>query len=465
MTTAASEPFSSPYSNTRQNLIVGALAFAGMGGSFMQTIMIPIQGELPRLLDAPANDTAWVITATLLAGSVCTPIAGKLGDMFGKRKMALIMLALIIVGCLTCLFSSSLPMLILGRTLQGAGMGVIPLGISMLRDVLDARKLGTSIALVSATLGVGGAIGLPLSAYVTQHFDWHMLFVMAAVISTVSLLLMATIVPATKTRAGGRFDLPGAIGLAIGLVGILVAVSQGNRWGWTSTATLTSAAVGIVAFIIWGWHEMRVINPLVDLRVSVRPAVLMTNLASVAMGFALFSSSIAFPQLLGLPVEAGGLGIELLQASIVLMPSGLAMLAMSPIAGRLSRVVGSRVLLIVGAGIIAFAYLLCVVLELNYWLIPIINGIIGIGIGLGYAAMPALIMSAVPRNETGAANGLNALMRSLGTTGASAIVGAILASSTGHATASFSLVFMLGFIAAALCAIIGCFIPKSAHAG
>ncbi|MHA6692927.1 MFS transporter [Devosia sp. A449] len=464
MNIAAHETFASPYSNARQNLIVGALAFAGMGGSFMQTILIPIQGELPRLLDAPAGDTAWVITSTLLAGSVCTPIAGKLGDMFGKRKIALILMALIVLGCMICLFSTGLPMLIVGRTLQGVGMGVIPLGISMLRDVVDPRKLGTSIALVSATLGVGGAIGLPLSAYVTQNFDWHMLFVVAGAISTISLVLMATIVPNTTVKAGGRFDLLGAIGLVIGLVGVLLAVSQGNRWGWTSVSTLTSVGVGVLAFAAWAWHELRVNNPLVDLRVSARPAVLLTNLASIAMGFALFSSSIAFPQLLGLPIASGGLGVDLLLASIVLMPSGLAMLAMSPIAGRLSLRVGPRFLLIAGASVIAFAYLLCVVFQLNFWLIALINTIIGVGIGLGYAAMPALIMSAVPRNETGAANGLNALMRSLGTTSAAAIVGAILAGATaGNQTGSFAIVFILGFLAAALCATIGCFIPKSAN--
>lgn len=462
MQIAAPDAFSSPYSNARQNLIVGVLAFAGMGGSFMQTILIPIQGELPQLLDAPANDTAWVITTTLLAGAISTPIAGKLGDMFGKRKIALILMALIVLGCVICALSSGLPTLIVGRALQGAGMSVVPLGISMLRDVLEPRKLGTAIALVSATLGVGGAIGLPLSAIVIQNFDWHMLFVMAATISSISFVLMATIVPNTPTRAGGRFDLLGAIGLAIGLIGVLLAISQGNRWGWSSVPTLVSIGVGAVAFAIWAWHEMRVENPLVDLRVSAKPAVLLTNLASVAMGFALFSSSIAFPQLLGLPISAGGLGIDLLIASVVLMPSGLAMLAMSPVAGRLSRRVGPRVLLIAGACVIAFAYLLCVVLHLNFWLIALINTIIGIGIGLGYAAMPALIMSAVPRHETGAANGLNALMRSFGTTCAAAVVGAILAgSSASDPAGAFATVFVLGLLAAALCAAIGFFIPTS----
>ncbi|UQN13826.1 MFS transporter [Gulosibacter sp. ACHW.36C] len=179
------------------------------------------------------------------------------------------------------------------------------------------------------------------------------------------------------------------------------------------------------------------------------------------MGFALFSSSIAFPQLLETPVAAGGLGLDLLPASLVLVPSGLAMLAMSPIAGRIERSVGSKPLLIAGAIVLTVAYLICVFVRLHVWTIAVVNTVIGVGVGLGYASMPALIMGAVPRNETGAANGLNTLMRSFGTTVASAVVGAIIAASAGEdVTSSYSLVFLLGLIAAAVCAAIARFIPR-----
>jgi MFS family permease len=450
----------SPYSKARQNAVVAVLAFAGMGASFMQTILIPIQGQLPDLLGAPAADTAWVITVTLLAAAVATPIAGKLGDMYGKRKIAVVLMSLLVVGSFVCAVSDGLTAMIVGRALQGTGMGVIPLGISLLRDVVDSKRRGTSIALVSATLGVGGAIGLPISAIVTENFDWHMLFVFATVVAVIALVLIVAVVPSAGVRTGGKVDVVGALGLAVGLVGVLLAVSQGNTWGWTSAATLTSAGVGLVALALWTWYELRVTNPLVDLRVSVRPSVLATNLASVAMGFAMFSSSIAFPQLLELPTEVGGLGKSLLSASLVLMPSGLAMLAMSPVAGRIERSHGPRPLLIAGASIIAVAYLFCVLVPLEAWHIAVVNTVIGIGIGLGYASMPALIMGAVPRSETGAANGLNTLMRAIGTTGASAIVGAILAGTAGSdVTSSFTTVFVMGLCAAVVCAVLGFLIP------
>jgi len=455
----------SPYSRTRQNLTVAALAFAGMGSSFMQTILMPIQGALPNLLDAAPEDTAWVITVTLLVAAVSTPIVGKLGDMFGKRLVAIILMAIMITGSLVCAMSQGLVPLIIGRGLQGMGTGVIPLGISMLRDIVDSRRLGTSVALVSATLGVGGAMGLPVSALVVQNLEWHMLFVFASVLSTLALLFIVAVVPKSPVKTGGRVDIVGAIGLAITLTGLLLAISRGNSWGWTSTPTLICLAVGLVTLVLWTLYELRVTNPLVDLRVSVKPAVLMTNLASVAMGFALFSSSVAFPQLLQLPVASGGMGLDLLSASLFLMPAGLAMLAMSPIAGRVSRTVGPRPLLVAGALVIATAYSVCVFMPLGAFHIGFANGVIGIGIGLGYAAMPALIMNAVPRSETAAANGLNTLMRSLGTTVAAALVGSILDASAGSGSAgSFTIVFAMGLVAAAVCAGLGMLIPRDGAA-
>lgn len=450
----------------RSGLVIAVLAFAGMGASFMQTILLPIQAELPALLGASREDTAWVITITLLAGAICTPIAGKLGDMFGKRRIALVLLALLVAGSVLAAATSTVVPMIVGRGLQGVGMGVIPLGIAILRDVLPPKRLGSAIALVSATLGVGGALGLPISAFVTENYDWHLLFWVAAGIGAVSFALFLIVVPASTLRTGGRFDLPGAIGLALGLAGVLLAVSKGNEWGWLSVPTLALFLGGVLVLLLWGWLELRRENPLVDLRVSARGAVLMTNLASIAMGFALFASSIVFPQLLQLP-EGAGLGLSLLQASFVLMPSGLAMLAMSPVAGRLEHRFGPKPLLIAGAVIIALAYLVAAFVPLQVWHVLVINTVIGVGIGLGYAAMPTLIMRAVPASETGSANGLNTLMRSLGTSIAAAVIAAILAASATPvggvplpSADGFQLALLLGLLASVLCAIIAVCIPK-----
>ncbi|WP_173924215.1 MFS transporter [Agromyces sp. Marseille-P2726] len=448
--------------------IVAVLAFAGACSSFMFTIVVPIQADLPELLDESRVASAWVVTVTLLTAAVTTPIAGRLGDLYGKRRIVLALIAVLIVGSVIAGASTSLPVLLVGRALQGAVTGVVPLGIAILRDHLHEDRIGGAVALVSATLGFGGALGLPVSALIAENADWHLLFWASAVLGLVLFVLIASVVPVSTLRAPGRLDVPGVIGLSIGLSGVLLAIAQGNAWGWTSPATLGFGLGGMAVLVVWGWYELRVADPLVDLRVAARPPVLITNLASIAMGFAFFSSNVNLPQLLELPVASGvGLGLSLLAASIVLMPAGLVMMGMSPVAARLNRRFGGKSLLVSGAGAIIVAYSLALVASTQVWQIMLVNAVIGVGIGLGYAAMPILIMHAVPATETGAANGLNALMRSLGTSGAAAVMGAVLAATAVEfeglqvpTRAGFDLTFTIGLIAAVVAAVLGLLIPK-----
>jgi MFS family permease len=174
-----------------------------------------------------------------------------------------------------------------------------------------------------------------------------------------------------------------------------------------------------------------------------------------------------FPQLLALPTVAGGLGLSLLAASLVLMPSGLAMLAMSPVAGRLERSVGPKPLFVAGALVIAVGYVGALLIDLEVWHVLVVNILIGVGIGLGYAAMPTLIMQSVPATESGAANGLNTLMRALGTSVAAAVVAVILADSAVPvddtvvpSAAGFQWSLVCGLVAAVACGILAAAIPK-----
>lgn len=453
-------------SSSAQNLALLALALAGMMSSFMQTILIPIQGHLPQLLNADPADTGWAITITLLSASVATPIAGKLGDMYGKKLVSIYLLCILLLSCAVCAFATNLPMLILGRGLQGLGMGVVPLGMALLRDIMPKDRVGSSVSLISATLGVGGALGLPVSAYVTENYDWHSLFFTAAVGASLALTMVILWVPKDPKKGRLPLDVWGGIGLAILLTALMLAISRGNIWGWSSGYTLGCSAVAAIVSIFWAKHELRTINPLVDLRVSVRTQVLLTNIASIAIGFGLFASSIALPQLLQLPPEQNGMGVGLLQASLLLMPSGITMLFVSPLAGRIQKIYGPRIMLIAGALVLAMAYVGCMILELDPLLVGLANMVIGAGIGLAYAAMPALIMQAVPSTETASANGVNTLMRSIGTTSAAAAIGALLANSMTSLGSDdvFARIFLLGAAAALCCALLAMALPKAAQA-
>lgn len=449
-------------------LTVVVLCFSGMTVALTQTLVIPIQLELPRLLGTDASNASWVVTSTLLAAAVTMPIAGRLGDMFGKQRVLVVSAALLLVGSLVCAMADSLAPVLAGRTLQGLAMGFIPVGISLMREVVPPAMATTAVAAMSATLGVGGAIGLPLSAWIADSSDWHGLFWVASGLAVLVLLGSWFAVPHVHDAHPGRLDVVGAVGLAVGLVATLVGVTKGNSWGWGSAETVGCLVGGVLVLLVWGWYELRQDEPLCDLRVTARRPVLLTNIAAVLIGFGMMAQAIVLPQLLEMPKETGyGLGQSLLETGLWMAPGGLMMLAFAPVSAHIMRRYGAKYALASGALVLGAGYLLSFFLMDAPWQIAVAGIVCSAGVGIGYAAMPTLIMDAVPMEEAGSAVGINALMRSVGTTVASAVMAAILAGKTtmlgGHVIpdeSAFSICFLVATAAAVVGALVALTIPK-----
>ncbi|MEW2568852.1 MFS transporter [Streptomyces sp. NPDC047070] len=414
------------------NGVIATLAFAGTTAAIMQTLVTPLIADLPQILHSSPSNTAWVITVTLLVAAVCVPVTGRLGDLLGKRRMLLACSVPLIVGSVVCALSSSVVPMIVGRGLQGMGMGMVPLGIALLRDVVPAEKLSSSIALVSASMGIGGGLGLPIAAAVAQYASWRVLFWGSAVLAVAIAALIWFLIPDVPAGAKGqRFDALGAIGLGVGLVCLLLAVSKGAEWGWGSATTLGLFAAAVVVLLAWGVWETRTRDPLVDLRTTARPRVLLTNLASLFVGFGMYSGMLIVPQLLQFPEATGyGLGQSMLAAGLWMAPGGIMMMLVSPLGGKLTDARGPKFTLISGILVIAAGYGVSLVLMGSAWGLMLVLMITSSGVGLAYGAMPALIMSSVPLSETAAANGFNTLMRSLGTSVGAAVVGVVLSQLT-----------------------------------
>ncbi|QBJ98817.1 MFS transporter [Rhodococcus sp. ABRD24] len=439
----------------------------------MQTLVVPIIPQLPHLVSASPADTSWAVTATLLAAAVTTPISGRLGDMFGKKHMLIACLLVMVAGSGVCAFSSSLAPLVIGRALQGASMGAIPLGISILRDELSPKKVAGAMAVMSATLGVGGAIGLPVAAAIAQSTDWHMLFWTSAALGVLCVVFAYFAIPESTVRNPGRFDVTGALGLSVALILLLVPITKGGTWGWGSATTLGMLAAAAVVLVAWGFLQLRTTRPLVDLRVSARPPVLFTNLASIAIGFAMYGNALTLPQLLMAPESTGyGLGLSMVAAGIALAPGGLLMMALSPVSARISAWRGPRVTLMTGSVVVGLGYLSVFFASSTVWMIMLGGMVIGAGVGLSYSSMPALIIGAVPVSETAAANGLNSLMRSIGTSVSAAVISVVLAGMTitvGTVTipslGAFRATFAISIVAAAAALLFAFLIPRSKPAG
>jgi len=453
----------------RPNALVALLACAGIVVAMTQTLVIPLIASLPEIFDAHPSDTSWVITVTLLVGAVVTPVAGRLADMLGKKRIMLFSLIPLVAGSVICALAVNLPVMVIGRGLQGLATGFIPVGISLLHDLLPKERTAGAIALMSSSLGIGGAVGLPFAAAVAQFASWRILFWVMAAGSAVILVLVWTLIrlPHHATTRRARFDFFGAVVLSAGLVALLLAVSKGAEWGWGSPTTLILFAAALVVLLAWGWWELRTSEPLVDLRTTARPVVLLTDIASVLVGFSMYAQSLILPQLMQLPVGAGfGHGQTMLQMGLWMAPASLAMTLMSPVGARITGRFGPKITLAAGAVVMAIGYGLSALAMSTLVGLMATAFITSAGVGLAYGAMPALILGAVPATEKAAANGLNTLMRSIGTSIASALIGVVLANftmtfhgSTVASTGGFQISLFIGCFAALAAAGVSLSIP------
>lgn len=457
---------------TAHGAVVPVLAFSGIVVAVMQTMLVPVIKDLPVLLATAPGNATWVMTATLLTGAVATPIMGRLGDLYGKRRMLLASLAFMVVGSLICGFTVDMTTMLVGRALQGFAMGAIPLGIGIMRDELPRERLGSAMALMSSSIGVGGGLALPAASLVAQQTDWHALFFGAAGLGVLAMLLSVALVPETSVRATGRFDVLGAIGLTGGLVCLLLPVTKGGDWGWGSATTLGLFGGAVALLVLWGLYELRTPAPLVDLRTTARREVLLTNLTSIMVGVAFYAISLVLPQLLQLPAATGyGLGQSMVVAGLCVAPLGLTMMLIAPVYARISARRGPKATLMLGMLVIAIGYASGLGLMSAAWQTVITSVVVGAGIGLAYSSLPALIVGAVDPSETSAANGLNTLMRSIGTSVSSAVIGMVLAhmsAPAGGATvptmAGFRVSFLIATAAVALGLVLAAFLPSQRSA-
>jgi MFS family permease len=449
-------------------VIVAVLSLCGTLVSVQQTLVVPLLPDFPGILNTTTEGASWLVTATLLTSAVATPLISRLADMYGKRRMMLVAMLLMTSGSVIAALSANMAAVITGRALQGFAVSLIPVGISVMGDILPKRKLATAIALMSATLGIGAALGLPLAGYLASTFGWHSIFWFSAVAGLVLIALTVLVVPESSLRSGGKFDVVGAVLLTVVLVALLLAISKGGTWGWGSPAVLALFALAATTLSLFIPFQLRIKQPLVDLRVSARRPVLLTNIASVFTGFAMFANILLSIQQLRLPLETGfGFNLSAFAAGLAMIPAGLAMVVLAPLSGKMLNTLGGRKTLIIGSLIMTVAYIGRIFFAGSVTEIIIGSTAIGIGTAIAYASMPSLIMAAVPNSESASANGINSLLRAIGSSTSSAAVAGLTTTFTitlGAAVLpsllSIQLIFFMSALACLLAAVVAFFIPR-----
>lgn len=432
------------------------LSLSGVVASLNQTLVIPLIAVMPGEIGSTAEESSWLVTITLVVGAVSIPTVSRLADMWGRRRMLLVCLLVMTGGALVSGFGSEYIVVLVGRALAGLGVPLVPLGISVLRESLPEERVGTAVALMSATLGVGTALGLPLSGVIYSALGWRWAFWLIALVGSALAAAVWLFVPARARVGGGRFDLPGALLLAVATASGVLVISQGAVWGWTARQTLVLIAVAAVSLTAWVVVQLHVRDPLVDLRVSSRRPVLLTNITAVLVGFALFINLLVAMQQLQAPPQTGyGFGLSVLEASVYMIPNGLMMVVLSPLNGRMLNRWGGRNVLAVGLVIMCAGYGTRVLLAADPVQIAAGATVVSVGTAFVYAAMPTIIMATVPERQTAAANGLNALLRQVGLSVSSASVAAAIGASTivvgGITFADWDSLVFLDVLAATAC--------------
>jgi EmrB/QacA subfamily drug resistance transporter len=444
-------------------VILAVTAVAGVAYAMLSSAVIPALPSIQHSLNTTETGVTWLLTGYLLSASVGTSILGRLGDMYGKERLLLITLVILGAGTVISALSTSLVPMIIGRVIQGAGGGIFPLAFGIVRDEFPAERVAGSIGILSSILGVGGGIGIVLGGLIIEHLDYHWLYWIPLIVTVIAAVCTWRFIPESPVKRPGRVNWLAAALMTAGFSCVLIAISETTVWGWGSGKTLGLLGVGLAITAAWIMVEVRSAEPLIDMKMMRIRGVWTTNLVAFLLGAGMYASFLIFPQFAQLPKSTGfGFGASVVVAGLYLLPAALGMSLLGTVAGRFARRYGSKPAVILGSAITAVSFGWLAVAHAHPYDMLISAALLGIGIGLAFAALGNLIVQAVPPDQTGVATGMNTVMRTLGGALGGQIVATLLADNVAHGlptVTGFTASFVLQSVFLVAAALTGLLIP------
>jgi EmrB/QacA subfamily drug resistance transporter len=405
-------------------LALGVAAFA-----LLQSLVIPVLTTVQHELHTTQSAVTWVLTAYLLSASIMTPILGRVGDMMGKKRVFVATLLALAVGSLLAALATSIGVMILARVIQGVGGGMLPVAFGIIRDEFPAPTIAGAVGLIASLTAVGAGLGIVLAGPIVSVLDYHWLFWLPLILTVVAAASAVLLVPESPVRTPGRISWLPAMLLAAWLVALLVALSEAPTWGWTSGRVAGLLAGAVVLAAAWLVAELRAAVPVIDMKMMRQTAVWTNNLVGLLIGVGMYATFAFLPEFLQTPAAAGyGFGASITRSGLMLLPSSITMFAVGMFAGRLARSLGGKTLVVAGCVIGCAAMLILALAHHHAWEIYSSNALMGIGFGLAFSAMSALVVAAVPASQTGVASGMNANIRTIGGSIGSAVMASIVTS-------------------------------------
>jgi EmrB/QacA subfamily drug resistance transporter len=430
-----------------------ALLLAVLSFSLLQTMPVPALPDLQRALDAEPTTVSWVLSAFLLTASVATGLLGRLGDMFGKRRVLLAALTVSAVGTLAAALATDIGVLIAARAVQGVGAATFPLAFGIVREQFPRERVPVAIGWISSTFGVGFGVGLVLPGLIVDTLGWQGIFWVMLAVTVLGIVAVRVWVAESTVRSPGRVDLAGALLLTGGLVALLVAISQGRVWGWGSPAILGLFVLAAVLLAVCWVVESRLAAPLLDTRLLRNRVVLTANVTALIIGFGMYGAFTLVPMFVQTPPSAGyGFGASVAGAGLFIVPMAVAMLVASPVAGRLGARYGFTVPLVAACVLGAAGFVLLATAHDTQWPVYLGNGVLGVGVGFAFASLANLVVGAVDPRQTGEATGVNTIMRTIGGTFGAQLAATVVTTTPGEAgyTTAFTISAVAMVLAAAV---------------
>jgi MFS family permease len=438
--------------------------------SIISSLGAPLIPAVAESLGISLSSAQWSLTSALLAGAVAAPVLGRLGDGPHRREAILWALVVVSLGGIVAGVARTLPLLVVGRAMQGVGLGLAPIAMAAARDHLPAERSPAVIGLLSVSAAAGVGAGYPISGFVANVFDVHFAFLFGGVMSAVAVVVAWFFIPASRVTDAVPLDVRGALVGGTGVVALLIGVGQGQEWGWGSPAIVASFLVAAVVLALWVRGQLRRPAPLVDLRQLRHRAVLGADVAAILLGVALYMFLTVVTEFVQTPASAGfGFGATTVVAGLCLVPFSLTSLATSRVMPELNRRLGGRGILVVGALVIAVAGAFFALEHSALWEAFVTMAIVGIGFGFTFGAIPGLIARSVPSRDVGSAMGFYQVIRAIGFSIGSALVASILAgysaAGTGLPTATgYSVALWIGAGACVLAAVVSVWLSPAGGA-